>query len=91
MTDQPKATDPVTWEDMRALYARLEAMLPPRTVTIIGAAAWDSLTEVCVSETQRAELESMKANGSIVVSEFIPQDNVIYKYKRGENDFLQQG
>lgn len=90
MTDQPKATDSITWDDMRSLYARLEAMLPPRTVTIIGEALWEKLLDRSDGQT-RAELESMKANGSIVVSPFLPQENTIYKYMRGENDFLQQG
>ncbi len=88
MTDQPKAADPITWGDMRALYARLEAMLPPRTVTFLGEATWGKLLDRADEKT-RAELESMKSNGSIVVSPFLPSDDkTIYQWNRGEHDFL---
>ncbi len=89
MTDQPKAADPITWDDMRALYSRLEATLPPLIVTFIGEATWEKLLDRADEQT-RAVLESMKGNGSIVVSPYIPTENTIYQWNRGENDFLQQ-
>lgn len=79
----------ITWEDVSAMYRKLEELLPPRKVRIIGRAPWDAML-AGASEEHRAVLLSMEESGDIVISEFVP-DNTVYEFNKTEYERRLRG
>lgn len=80
---------PIEWDDVRALYHKLEELLPPRKVRIIGRPMWDAMLANAIEEN-RAILLSMKESGDIVISEHIPH-NTMYEFTETESERRLRG
>jgi hypothetical protein len=74
----PLAAQPLTWEDMMAAWDRVTAAKPTQDRWVIGDAMWAELMRKATPE-ERAELESLCANGTLVVSSLVPDRRTAWR------------
>jgi hypothetical protein len=70
----PEAAKPVTWEDMRAAMDRLLALPYERDRYVIPDSRWHRMMTEASPEL-RADLQSLRDNGTVIVSSMLPRPN----------------
>lgn len=87
VTSAPAPAPPITWPTIKETLDRVMAEATyVRDRVVIGRGRWDRILAAASPEL-RAQLESLAENGTVIVSEFLPDPDTAYRISTRPQDW----